>query len=656
LTWGVAPLPEGAPSSLRMSMDAKDPVQLGKYEVLSLLARGGMADLYIGRLHGALGFNRLVVVKRLLPHLAADALFVSMFLDEARLAAQIHHPNVVQILDLGQSGNDYYLAMELIPGPSLAAVLRHTGRMGKGVPWPVAAEIVAQACDGLHAAHELCDPSGRPLGLVHRDVSPGNLMLTANGWVKVVDFGVARASETASRIDRGLMMGKYAYMSPELCCGEPLDRRADIFALGVVLYQLLTGRRVFERETPAQTLEAIRADPVPDPRTVRPDLPAEVVPVIRRALERARDGRFPTTEALALTLRRLAPTSPHVVAEFLNTDCALVLEGQARSIREASQLTSIVSAEPGEERAAPVPRHRTASRRRYRRVVVMAIAFCLALAGGWLLRQAVFPPPAPLTLGLAPLFDHDQLRRELGPFLAYLEDRLGRQIVLETDRSYDDLRLGLARGRLDLAILPHIQVLFARRLPSAPRVVAAMRYRGATTYRSVIVTRDNTGARTLGGLVGRSFCWVDRSSASGYLVPRLLLRERGLQPDRFFGRVRYSGSHLAAIQDVMAGRCDGAAISAGWLHLAPKRGVDTSRLRVIDEAGRIPLDRVCVRPGMQTSLRQALERALLGFVPRRDTGRDVLSPFHLVDGFAAPRRADFVTLERALQRERIRPP
>lgn len=652
MTWGVAPLSEGAPSSLRRSTDAEDPVRLGKYEVLSLLARGGMADLYIGRLHGALGFNRLVVVKRLPPHLSANELFVSMFLDEARLAAQIHHPNVVQILDLGQSGADYYIAMELIPGPSLAAVLRHTGRVGKAVPWPVAAEIVAQACDGLHAAHELRDPAGRPLGLVHRDVSPGNLMLTASGWVKVVDFGVARANETASRADRSLMMGKYAYMSPELCRGEPLDRRADVFALGVVLYQLLTGRRVFERETPARTIEAIRADPVPDPRTARPDLPAAVVPLIRRTLERERGARFPSAAELALALRRLVPTSPHVVAEFLTTDCGLVLEGQARSIREASQLTSIVSPSPDERRAAPVAR----SRPGHRRVVVLAVAFCLALAGGWLLRRAVLPPPPPLTLGMAPLFDRDQIRRELGPFLDYLEDRTGRPIELTTDLSYDELRLGLAGGRLDLAILPHIQVLFARRLASAPRVVAAMRYRGATTYRSVIVTRDNAGVRTLGGLVGRSFCYVDRGSASGYLVPRLLLRERGLQPDRFFGRVRFSDSHLSAIQDLVAGRCDGAAISAGWLHLAPKRGVDTSRLRVVDEAGRIPLDRVCVRPGMPTSLRRTLERALLGFGPRRDTGRDVLSSFYLVDGFAAPRRADFATLERALESERIRPP
>jgi phosphonate transport system substrate-binding protein len=265
-------------------------------------------------------------------------------------------------------------------------------------------------------------------------------------------------------------------------------------------------------------------------------------------------------------------------------------------------------------------------------------------------------PPRPLRLGLAPTFVRENVRQELRPFLAYLEQRLDRPLELSVDRSYDDLRLDLARGKLDLAVLPHSQVLFARQLPRPPPVVAAMRYKGSTTYSAVIVVRDNAAVREAAQLAGRPFCWVSRSSASGYLVPRLYLRERGLDPDRLFGRVRYSGSHLAAVRDVLAGRCDGAAISAGWLHLAPKRGVDTARLRVAARAGRIPLDRVCVRPAMPARLQRTLRKALLAFEPRRHANRRVLGVHYLVDGFAPSSTDDFGTIERALRSERIIPP
>ena len=644
MQWRAAPKPTGSPAAPHPAEPS--PSRLGHYEVLSRLAQGGMADLFIGRLQGLFGFHRLVVIKRLLPHLAKSELVVSMFLDEARLAAQIHHPNVVQIFDLGQSDGEYYIAMELIPGPSLAAIRQP-------IAWPVAVEIVAQACDGLHAAHELRDTSGRHQGLVHRDVSPGNLLVTANGLVKVVDFGVARVNETSPRGDAGMVIGKYAYMSPEHCRKLPLDRRADVFALGVILHQLITGRRIFQRESPAQTREAICNDPIPDPRRTKPEVPAEIVGVIRHALERERARRLPSAEALGQALRRVVETSPRLLARYLEAKCAVVLEDQARSIREASQLTSIEVPPPASHE--PAPGTAAGGRRRLLLGALLALVFAAACLGGSLLVRIAAPPPA-LRLGLAPTFVHENARQELEPFLAYLERRLDRPLSLSVDRSYDDLRLHLARGKLDLAVLPHSQVLFARQLPRPPPVVAAMRYQGSTTYASVIVARDNAAILNVAQLKGRRFCWVNRSSASGYLVPRLNLKDRGLDPDRLFGQVRYSGSHLAAVRDVLAGRCDGAAISAGWLHLAPKRGVDTARLRVVAWAGRIPLDRICVRPDMPAPLRQALRQALLEFEPRRHANRRVLGEHYLADSFAPSSATDFDTIERALQSERIIPP
>lgn len=223
------------------------------------------------------------------------------------------------------------------------------------------------------------------------------------------------------------------------------------------------------------------------------------------------------------------------------------------------------------------------------------------------------------------------------------------------DRGYDDLRMDLVRGDLDLAALSHVQVIHARRGPVPPRVLAVMSYHGATTYRSVIVVRDNSGVRRLADLAGRKVCWVNRGSASGYLMPRHLLRKEGLDPERFFGAVRYSGGHLAALRDVIEGRCEAAATSAGWMQMAPKRGVAASRLRVLAEAGRIPLDHVCAKRQLPLKLAKQLQQALLAFEPRRDIGRAVIGEHFLADGFTRPRRGDFAALTRALQQEQILP-
>src|SRR5919201_953905 len=222
---------------------------IGKYKLVRLIASGGMAEVYLARQAGAAGFEKLVCLKRILPHLARDRQFVEMFLNEARLAARLDHPNIVSIFDLGEANGNYFIAMEFIDGPSLRAVAKRAHERGERLPIAEVVKIVSMAAGGLHYAHDLAGPDGKPLGLVHRDISPDNILVHRNGVAKVVDFGIAKAVNSSGMTRTGTLKGKVAYMPPEQLRAEALDRRADVFALGVVLYEMLGGKRPWEGDS-----------------------------------------------------------------------------------------------------------------------------------------------------------------------------------------------------------------------------------------------------------------------------------------------------------------------------------------------------------------------------------------------------------------------
>ncbi len=258
--------------------------QLGKYTLKRQLATGGMAEIWLGEQRGPGGFTKELVVKRILPHLANDEKFVQMFLDEARLAAQLTHPNIVQIFDLGEADGSYFIAMEYIRGHDLAQ-LREAGRaMGAPLDWLAAARIVADACAGLDYAHNFADSRGRPMNLVHRDVSPQNILVSDQGAVKLVDFGVAKAATSTHKTQTGAVKGKFAYMSPEQIRGEKLDGRSDLFAMGIVLFELLTGRRPFGADSELMALTAIMHHPAPDVQEINPNIPQPLRDVVAKAL------------------------------------------------------------------------------------------------------------------------------------------------------------------------------------------------------------------------------------------------------------------------------------------------------------------------------------------------------------------------------------
>jgi len=272
--------------------------RLGKYEVLALLALGGTAEIYLARIDGTNGFEKYVVVKCLHDHLADDAEFVKMFLDEARLAAVLDHSNIVQTFELGEHENRYYMVMEFLAGLSLAMVVRRAAERVPGgrIPVPLILNAAAQAAAGLHYAHDRTQ-SGKPLNMVHRDISPQNLVIGFEGVVKVVDFGIARAEYRETKTKAGTIKGKFAYMSPEQCVATNVDRRTDVFALGVIVHELLTGRRLFKRNSPYETYQAVIDCAVAPPSTVNVELDPALDAIIMKAIAKEKEDRYPTAEA-----------------------------------------------------------------------------------------------------------------------------------------------------------------------------------------------------------------------------------------------------------------------------------------------------------------------------------------------------------------------
>ncbi|MDR0965165.1 MAG: serine/threonine protein kinase [Myxococcales bacterium] len=289
----------------------------GRYRLLKKLAVGGMAEVFLATSRSAEApRSKHIVIKRLLPNLAADLHFVTMFLNEARIAARLSHPNIVQLFDLGREASSYFLAMEFIHGVDLGALLGQLRTRDRRLPIPIALWIARELCHGLHYAHALADESGRPLRVIHRDISPQNVMVSFEGEVKLLDFGIARAAGQVSTTRAGEIKGKYAYLSPEQARGATLDQRSDLFSLGLVLYEMLCGHSPFKRDHELMTLRAaIDCDIEPPSRFAV--LPAALEAVVLRALQRDPDRRFASAHALAQALAEVAPMPTPDIARHM---------------------------------------------------------------------------------------------------------------------------------------------------------------------------------------------------------------------------------------------------------------------------------------------------------------------------------------------------
>lgn len=318
-------MPDPSPNEVSFELPLRGPSRIGRYDLAFQLATGGMATVYLAAARGPGGFDKVVALKRIHPHLANDAEYVDMFLEEARLAARLSHPNICSVFDFGEGEGGYFIAMEYLIGEPLSLVLprlqRSKLRFGDR-HHVVISKILADTCEGLHAAHELADAQGNLLGVVHRDVTPSNVFVAYDGGTRVVDFGIAVARDRHFETQSGRIKGKFAYLAPEQVKSLPVDRRTDVFALGIVLWEALTLKRLFRRPTESETIYAVLESEIPAPSSVRPGVPAALDAIAMKALARDPADRYQTARALGRDLVRHARSSSDTidlpeVAEFM---------------------------------------------------------------------------------------------------------------------------------------------------------------------------------------------------------------------------------------------------------------------------------------------------------------------------------------------------
>lgn len=461
--------------------------RLDRYELIGELASGGMATVYLARLAGVGGFQRFVAIKRLHPHLAGEEEFIEMFLDEARLAAGIHHPHVVPILEVGQTENGYYLVMEYIEGDTLARIVARALSGGQNVPRSILLRIILDTLAGLHAAHELNDAHGQSVSLIHRDCSPQNVLVGVDGCSRITDFGVARATSriASTRTDR--VKGKLAYMSPEQARGDSdIDRRSDLFAMGVILWEVLAGRRLFKAESERETMRRIMIEPVPRLSSILPDLHPALDDVVARALERDPDRRFQSAAEMGDGLERaarvaatsspneLGVASPREVAGYVQAALGQDIAAQRESVRAwlahsepSLPAVSLRNVKPGYDVTMKLPLDRqSAPRAQMKSIPPTAVPM-----------RNLTPAPMPRTLlGVGPAVDSAAARLRAASHLEIIDDE-GEQQLLSDDTDQHETQLMMRDDMRAQLKLGHAPVPVAA--VSAPHMHGGAGSRGA---------------------------------------------------------------------------------------------------------------------------------------------------------------------------------
>lgn len=315
---------EGTMGSFERLMASLEP--FGKYRIAATIAQGGMAELVLALQDVGPGFRKVLALKRILPGFEGSTVFVDMFLEEARLIARLEHPNIVRVYDYGEAGSRHFLAMEYLPGEDVAKILRLCRKHKKSVPLDIAVAIVQGIATGLHYAHNLVDAEGKPMNLIHRDVNPSNIMVTYQGAVKLLDFGIAKAEGNLNVTRSGVVKGKLSYLAPDQFIGLPQDRRLDVFCLGIVMWELLTGERLFQGPTDAAIIASVVQCTVPDVRTLAPGVPAALAEICAHALQRNSSARYQTAaefdEALeAYDGETHLRASPRRIGQWLESLC-----------------------------------------------------------------------------------------------------------------------------------------------------------------------------------------------------------------------------------------------------------------------------------------------------------------------------------------------
>lgn len=328
--------------------------------LIDRIAVGGMAEIFLARQMGMEGFEKLVVLKRIRPELSEKKSFVTMFLNEARLSAQLNHPNIAQIYDLGKVGESFFIAMEYVFGRDMRRVIPKAEAQGIPFPLVYAAKIASQCCEGLYYAHQKSDFYGHPLGIVHRDITPENVVVSFDGTVKILDFGIAKAANTVEQTRAGEIKGKLSYMSPEQCMGKPLDHRSDLFSLGVVFYEWVTGFKLFTGESDVAVLKAITDGKIYSPSYFKPDVPEPIEQILMKALEKDPTHRYQSAWEMQYDIDRFlsenefTPSNIHL-ANFLKQVFADEMDDELRRLSAQGTPLATATAEEEDDGAARPP-------------------------------------------------------------------------------------------------------------------------------------------------------------------------------------------------------------------------------------------------------------------------------------------------------------
>lgn len=362
--------------------------RLGRYELLEPLGSGGMAEVFRARTQGPGGFERQVVIKRILPSSACDPEFVAMFIDEAKILGLLHHPNVVQVYDFGDWEGTLFLVLELVDGPSLSRLMRAARMRHRPLPPGFVAYVAHEVCRALDYVHNLRDAEGELLGVVHRDVTPSNIVLTSGGGVKLLDFGVAKYAASGQLTRQGAVKGKPAYLAPEQIEGKPVDGRGDLFALGVVMHEMLLLEHLFAGDNDLATMRNVLEGPIPAPSSRRPDVSPELDAIVMKALARPREERFAHAAEMAKALHEVLLTERF----HLDEAAAVVREAGSHTAQLRSERRSLPvdeSAKTRRDLALPVRIWRSGLSARWRAgllwaalVAVVAIALAVAAFAG----------------------------------------------------------------------------------------------------------------------------------------------------------------------------------------------------------------------------------------------------------------------------------
>ncbi len=628
---------------------------------------GGMAEVYLALEKNPSGLSRLVVIKRILPELAADPRFVEMFATEARLAARVQHPNVVQIFEDGQIGKFPYLSMEYVPGSTLRQLMEAARDANCVLPVDVVVGLLVQAAAAVHAAHEVAEPGGPARGLIHRDVSPQNLMVTDDGHLKLLDFGIA--SEGNEILRPGLLEGKVNYMSPELLNQQPVDRRADLFALGVVGWELLTLTKPFDMGDQDRTMAAIVAGDIIHLRDVRLDVPEPVAEVIHRALATEPDSRQNSaaefraellnaatslglrtdSDAIARIVRSLvgakhaqnrAQIEEALAADTLPALESILVDDDAPALEMALDFTdeepldvvqtippSSVASPPEAVRAAPSPSFLSDFP-----WPLAALLGAAVVAAAWLTYTPA-PSGSPLHIRLSPTLPADSLKAEHEGIRAYLERKLDRPVILEVAESYQAAADALVRGDVPIAILPSFTAESIAVNPGV-HILVFKELDGTTSADGLFIAERDSGPTNPQDVKGKTLCFADRLSMTSWELPRAWLRTNGLDPDADVQWVN-SGNHDQLLHDVLSGKCVGGGTWSGNLTTADERKIPAGRFRVLANTGGTAHDAVVAGSAADPTTAETIRAALLKFDPRRDLDALQSENSH-ISGFVPP--------------------